>query len=295
MRRSFMNLGASYNRVLHPTIAVTLVIGLALSAYLYSHRKNQFCSPGFIQTKTRCCAPGQFLQDGACRGSPHSCPAGFQLENPKSAGCFAQNKRVLISGGSVSLGPTDWDSAEVVKSRQITVKSFLIDSHEVTAQRYAQCISSGLCPPVDPATESGLPLTGIEPVTAQSFCAHAGGRLPTSDEWTFAAMGQNARRYPWGAHGLVCRRAVYGLANGPCGIGGVSPEWAGARPSGATKDGIYNLAGNVSEMTLSSSRDIALMGGNFRSQSAASLKSWAMLSEGASDEIGFRCAYDIQP
>ena len=33
---------------------------------------------------------------------------------------------------------------------------------------------------------------------ARTFCAFEGGRLPTDDEWTFAAMGPTARRYPWG-------------------------------------------------------------------------------------------------
>jgi len=121
-----------------------------------------------------------------------------------------------------------------------------------------------------------------------------GGRLPTSDEWVIAAAGHDGRRYPWGQTGLVCRRAVFGLVDGPCATGGVGPEIGGMRPDGATPDGVLDLAGNVAEWTVESDGGYAARGGSFRSRVAGELKSWSVEEvDGSADHVGFRCAYDV--
>ena len=135
-------------------------------------------------------------------------------------------------------------------------------------------------------------MRGVTPDEAEAFCAYAGGRLPTGAEWTLAATGAEARRFPWGFTGLVCRRAAFGIATGPCAEGGDSPELAGSRPDGSTPDGIADLAGNVAEWTRERDGSVRARGGSFRVRTAAELKGWSAVGRsGAADDVGFRCVF----
>jgi formylglycine-generating enzyme required for sulfatase activity len=136
-------------------------------------------------------------------------------------------------------------------------------------------------------------VVNVAPGEAQTFCRFLGGRLPTAAEWLFAATGIDVRRYPWGRTGLVCRRAAFGLAAGPCAEGARGPELAGFRPDGATPEGVQDLAGNVAEWTIEADDVFAARGGSYLSQVAAELKTWAVEpNHGPAPHIGFRCAYD---
>ncbi|HXS19443.1 MAG TPA: SUMF1/EgtB/PvdO family nonheme iron enzyme [Polyangiaceae bacterium] len=248
------------------------------------------CRPGLIAMAARCCAPGQTYAEGHCVGTPHSCPAPYQKTH---AGCLLPQARVLVPQGQVTLGPTDWDSAEFVGQRQLTVEAFYIDRAEVDQTRYRRCVEAGSCPAVPLHLEPGLPVTQVSARSAQAFCAHAGGRLPSQAEWIYAASGQEARRYPWGAHGLVCRRASFGLHDGPCAEHGVTPDLPASRPDGASPLGVFDLAGNVAEWALDEHEQPSVRGGSFRSKTPAALKSWSATASRVADDVGFRCAYDI--
>lgn len=249
------------------------------------------CGAGFEPIDARCCAPGQGSSAGQCVGLPDSCPAPFLLVREPTPGCVHPGDRVLLEGGSITLGPTDWDSVAVVEKRTVEVQSFMMDQLEVTAHRYLRCVADGLCEALSTEMEPGRPVTGLSVESAQKFCASVAGRLPTPGEWIYAAGGPEGRRFPWGAHGLVCRRAAFGLTKGPCAEGGILPDLAGQRPAGSTPEEIFDLAGNVSEWAVTEAGVASVHGGSFRSKNVSDLKTWSTGRPQASDAVGFRCVY----
>lgn len=132
----------------------------------------------------------------------------------------------------------------------------------------------------------------LSPEQAETLCRWAGGRLPTEDEWIFAATGTTARRYPWGDTGAVCRRAAFGLEMGPCARDARGPDTAGAHPDGDSPEGLTDLAGNVAEWVRRQDGTYGLRGGSYRSALATQLRSWSSGAVSPQKEGGARCVYD---
>jgi formylglycine-generating enzyme required for sulfatase activity len=106
-------------------------------------------------------------------------------------------------------------------------------------------------------------------------------------------MGKTGRRYPWGDAGAVCRRVAHGLAEGPCARGATGPQLAGSHPSGASPEGIHDLAGNVAEWARIEG-GYQVRGGSWADASVTSLRSFSARDVDGSrraDTIGFRCVY----
>ena len=84
------------------------------------------------------------------------------------------------------------------------------------------------------------PATELTFADALAFCAWAGARLPTGDEWEAAARGADARPWPWGTTFDEARCACV-----EAGAGWTAP--VRAHPDGAAPCGAEQLAGNVWE------------------------------------------------
>jgi formylglycine-generating enzyme required for sulfatase activity len=274
--------------------AVTALASVAISVrFAQSERRVPArCPPGLVAQDARCCGVGQGLAStGQCTGVASACAS--EMVRDESGACALPEVRIVMTGGVGRNGAPDWEGPEQ-SLPEVDVPAFALDRTEVSVARFRVCSAAGACAKVPDDSEPGRPVRNISPSEASAFCAFAGGRLPTADEWLFAAAGGTGRRYPWGNTGLVCRRATFGLVTGPCAQGGAGPDLAGARPDGATPEGLLDLSGNVAEWTLEHDGSFAARGGSFRSELAADLKAWAVEPrQTRAAHVGFRCAYAL--
>jgi len=97
------------------------------------------------------------------------------------------------------------------------------------------------------------PKNNVTFYTALAFCAFDGGRLPTDEEWMYAAVGgDEGRRHPWGNATPSYAHAVYNCAGDgdpACDLSDFLP--VGSKPKGAGRWGHMDLAGSVFEWTTS--------------------------------------------
>lgn len=145
--------------------------------------------------------------------------------------------------------------------RLVRVRAFCMDRHEVTVEEYGVFIEATghSAPPqwqTGPPSDGRLPVTGVSFDDAQAYAAWIGKRLPTVEEWAWAARGAERRRFPWGNGPPDGTRANYADAetdvpwNDPEHSDGYAgPAPVGSYLAGATPHGLLDMAGNAREWT----------------------------------------------
>jgi formylglycine-generating enzyme required for sulfatase activity len=81
---------------------------------------------------------------------------------------------------------------------------------------------------------------------ARDYCAWAGCKLPSEEQWEIAARGVEGRIFPWGREEPDEYRANF---SGKVKVGAPTP--VGMFPDGDTPEGVADMAGNVWEWTTS--------------------------------------------
>ncbi len=187
-----------------------------------------------------------------------TCPAGF----------------VRIPGATFMMGAPDTEGdPDEHPQHAVTVGTFCMGRLEVTVNQYQACVTAGMCLATKNesqcnGTHTDMPTHPINCISfpqALAYCNWAGGRLPTEEEWEYAARGTDGRRYPWGntppnatllnACGDECvaqaaaSDAKVALYSGNDGWVGTAP--VGSYPRGASPFGLLDMAGNVYEWTSS--------------------------------------------
>jgi formylglycine-generating enzyme required for sulfatase activity len=218
-----------------------------------------------------------------------------------------------IPGGKFKMGGVSSHVAVDKPVHEVTVASFQMDVTEVTLAAYREAVQAGVVPePLSRPYAGGAGATGVcnwevknrddHPVNcvtweeAVAYCKWVGKRLPTEEEWEYAAKGGDEnRQFPWGttdpfrdttdwkngaAHG--CWSRTSGNLDQPhnytCPVGKF--------PESRSKWGLDDMAGNVEEWTSSLwSRDYnapresdkhVVRGGSFTSSSGGYRSDWVL-------------------
>jgi formylglycine-generating enzyme required for sulfatase activity len=174
---------------------------------------------------------------------------------------------VYVPGGEFTAGRDQGDEHER-PAHKVTVSPFFIDQYEVTCEDYARFVraTARRAPPRwtggnYPAGAARKPVTGVTWDDATDYAKWAGKRLPTEEEWEYAARGTDERLYPWGNE---WQRASANADEASRALSDVG-AFKGASPFGA-----YDMVGNAWEWTASALK--AYPGGRLPAQLGGELR-----------------------
>ena len=161
---------------------------------------------------------------------------------------------VAIPGGTFQMGRNDGKYQES-PAHSVTVKDFEMDKTEVTNAEYALFVQetkhaapTGWTGNKPLAGQEQWPVANVSIEDANAFAAWrskrdgATYRLPTEEEWEYAARGGDQNNlYPWGKEWI----------NGRAAINEGAPQAVDSYPEGKSRWGTLNMIGNVWEWTSS--------------------------------------------
>jgi len=213
---------------------------------------------------------------------------------------------VTLPAGSFQMGAAEGGDPDAKPIHTVTVGSFKIDINEVTTADYKKCVDAGKCtvPRSGDTCNWGVggreshPINCVDWYQATAYCTFVNMRLPTEQEWEYAARHPDGRAYPWGAatpSSQVCWKKP-----STCAVGSYA--------AGRTAAGLNDMAGNVAEWT-SGPFCPYNSGGCTTTQRAVRGGSWSLANPvglGASSRdgfekgvrsatIGFRCVANATP
>ncbi len=228
---------------------------------------------------------------------------------------------VFVDGGEFTMGRNSGNDLDA-PAHQVTIKPFFLDRTEVTNLAYKKFIEIRNYPaPPEwkensfPVGQDQFPVTDVTWNDATAYAAWLKKRLPTEEEWEFAARGKDQRIYSWGNDFEIGKANVYT---------GKNNEQNNKRPVASYQEvtspfGTVDMIGNVWEWTATSLKPYpngrpvnqkgyrnlkVIRGGAWLSEPAqatttyrrgwpASRNDWGETTPDYS-ATGFRCAQDVQ-
>jgi len=279
-------------RSLRAAIIVAVPIALVVVAML--------TRPSAAQPCNRTCSAAERDARGCCSAStPASKP---KVEPPaERAGSSCPPRMARVVGANFSMP----DLANAV-----SVSTFCLDLTEVTVDAYTACVGTTQCTTEHLGESSGNgatftadgrcnygvagrgnhPMNCVDWGQSAIYCHAQGKRLPSEQEWEWAARGRvDARVYPWGNAAPDFQPCWSGISkrSGTCVVG--------TNPTSDAEGGFHDMAGNVSEWTFSNfdANSRVIRGGSWDTAAADSLRT-AFRDSGVpsvrDSDLGFRCA-----
>ncbi len=198
--------------------------------------------------------------------------------------------------------------AEAIRESFVTpqqtpqLPAFHIQEFEVTNQEFKAFLDATGYRPQNPANylkiwqgatypdwAETFPVVWVSQKDASAFCSWRGGYLPTEQEWEKAARGADGRFFPWGNVFPGEDVANYSTQQA---------EPVGNRPGDESPYGIYDMGGNVAELTqsvveIAGQPHAVVRGGSFAAAGREMLTMHRDLGATPEDrraDLGFRCA-----
>lgn len=228
------------------------------SAFIEVSGRGGDCAPSLIHLQH---LPG-YIERGT--------PSMFRLPIPT---CSASREDTIEIAEGTFVRNVDL-AAGGVSDDTISVPRYAIDRTEVTRGAFARygdmeaMTGDGAALvrhlPSNGSDQDRFPVVGVNFFTARNYCHYLGKELPTVDQWQKAFRGglvvgaapnpAPARARPW-LHATRARPANIAYAHHPAAL-----ATTGAHPDDTSPYGVVDLAGNVSEWSLSPAVPLALRG-----------------------------------
>jgi formylglycine-generating enzyme required for sulfatase activity len=217
-----------------------------------------------------------------------ACSAGQSAPHARDVHAEYRPELIAVPEGTFWMGYQNERFHEDEPWHRARVHSFEIDSTEVTVAQYRHCVLEKKCTAAatELPGEAGAgerfwsdfcnaerpgrdehPINCVTWHQAHTFCEWTGKRLPTEEEWEYAARGSDGRKYPWGNEAAGpqylngCDTACIGLGRSRSTPWHSAFDWTdgyadtapvASFPRGRSPFGLYDMAGNVEEWTASS-------------------------------------------